>query len=173
MKNFNQASWNCYLARKNWEILAEMTNVDEMAIEFSKLVNSALDEIAPVKSFISKPGYKAGITTETKMLMTKRDKARKAIGSSPGDKWIAIQKYKTLRNRVTTQVRNDVKKENGRRIEEASNESEYWNVVNDINKPHSETIWKLEDEDKTVITDEETIASKFNEFFVNKIELLK
>ena len=49
-------------------------------------------------------------------------------------KWIALQKYKTLRNRVTNQIRNEVRAANGKRVDEATNESEYWKVVNDITK---------------------------------------
>ena len=105
--------------------------------------------------------------------MKERDMARSEIKHSSGDKWIALQKYRTLRNRVTGQVRNDVRNENGKRIDEACNESEYWNVVNDIIKPKNDTKWKLEDSDHNDITNEEVIATKFNEFFVNKIEDLK
>ena len=97
--------------------------------------------------------------------MKERDMARSEIKHSSGDKWIALQKYRTLRNRVTGQVRNDVRNENGKRIDEACNESEYWNVVNDIIKPKNDTKWKLEDSDRNDITDEEVIATKFNEFF--------
>ena len=76
MKNFNLVNWNQCLATKNWESLGEMENVNEMAVQFSNLVNLALDEIAPVKTFNNKPGYKAGISTETKILMKERDMAR-------------------------------------------------------------------------------------------------
>ena len=34
--------------------------------------------------------------------------------------------YRTLRNRVTCSIRNDARIKNGRKIDEASNESEYW-----------------------------------------------
>ena len=56
-----------------------MENVNEMAVQFSNLVNQALDEIAPVKTFNNKPGYKAGISTETKNLMKLRDATRESI----------------------------------------------------------------------------------------------
>ena len=62
-----------------------------------------------------------------------------------GDKWIALQKYKTLRNRVTNQIRNDAITTNGKRIDEAKSESEYWKVINDINKPNSVPKYKLDD----------------------------
>ena len=64
--------------------------------------------------------------------MGERDKARRELKTTPGDKWIAIQKYKTLRNRVTQQARNDVKVANGKRIDEATSETEYWKVINII-----------------------------------------
>ena len=51
MKNFNQTSWNQILASKNWESIGAMENVNEMAVQFSKLVNDALDEVAPFKTF--------------------------------------------------------------------------------------------------------------------------
>ena len=58
-------------------------------------------------------------------------------------------------------------------LDSANNESEYWKVVNNINKPQSEMKWKLINEDDVVTENEEEIATKFNEFFVNKIEVLK
>ena len=48
-------------------------------------MNTALDENAPVKTFTNKPGYKAGISNETKSLMLERDKARREINITPGD----------------------------------------------------------------------------------------
>ena len=51
MKNFNVNNWNNCLASKNWESLGSMENVNDMAIQFSKIVNESLDEIAPLKTF--------------------------------------------------------------------------------------------------------------------------
>ena len=49
MKNFNQTNWSMCLAAKNWESLGEMKEANDMAVQFSTLVNEALDEIAPIK----------------------------------------------------------------------------------------------------------------------------
>ena len=57
--------------------------------------------------------------------MTERDWARTEIKTTPGDNRIAMQKYKTLRNRVTRQVKTEVRSENEKRIEDAKSESEY------------------------------------------------
>ena len=59
-----------------------------------------------MRTFTNKPGYKAGLTSETKNLMTERDTARAEVKRTKGDKWVALQKYRTLRNRVTAQVKN-------------------------------------------------------------------
>ena len=100
-----------------------MENVNEMAVQFYKLVNDSLDEIAPIKTVTIKPGYKTDLTLETKSLMNERDKARREIKTCTVDKRIALQKNRTLRNRVTCTMRNETRKENGRRIDNQKMES--------------------------------------------------
>ena len=143
-----------------------------MAILFPQMVNEALDEVAPVKTFTVKENYIKGLTDETKLLMSKRDKARSALTKTKGEKWIALKKYKSLRNRVTQQIRQDVKNANGKKIDEANNETEYWKVVNDIIKPNRNPTWKLV-EDGLEVNSEKDIAETLNTFFVSKIENLK
>ena len=120
-----------------------MTDVNEMAVKFSDLVNDALDDIAPFKKLSLRPDYKHGLSNDTKLLMSERDSARRQIKSTSGDKWIALQKYKTLRNRVTKQVRDEVILANGKRIDEAKSETEYWKIIKDINDPPTIniTVW--------------------------------
>jgi hypothetical protein len=175
MKNFNTTNWNLCLATRDWESIGTMTEVDEMAKQFSILVNEALDDIAPLKKVTCKPGYVHGLSNYTKQLMAERDSARRQIKSTPGDRWIALQKYKTLRNRVTKQIREEVIHANGKRMDEASSESEYWKIIKDINDPPSVNSWKLlcSNDSETVIVNEAEIATKFNEHFVDKIENLK
>ena len=89
--------------------------------------------------------------------MNERDRARKEVKSTTGEKWIALKKYKSLRNQVTSEIRKDVQNENGKRIEAANNESEYWNIVNNITKPQNETKWKLDD-GETVTENEKVLT---------------
>ena len=91
MKNFNPANWNYSLASKNWESIGTMENVNDIAVQFSKLVNDALDEIAPLKSFTNKTGYKAGISQDTKALMAERNSARIEIRTTTGDKHTSLK----------------------------------------------------------------------------------
>ena len=66
MKNFNQPNWLQCLAAKNWESIGDTECVNEMAVQFSKLVNEALDDIAPIKTVTIRPGYVAGLSENTK-----------------------------------------------------------------------------------------------------------
>ena len=90
MKNFNQANWNQCLINKSWESIGELDSVNDMAVKFSQLVNDALDDIAPLKTFTSKANYKSELTEDTKKLMNERDKARSAIHKTTGDKWLSL-----------------------------------------------------------------------------------
>ena len=58
--------------------------VNEMASLFSNMVNEALDEFAPLKSFILRSTYVPGIYTETKNLMSQQDKARQELKQTTG-----------------------------------------------------------------------------------------
>ena len=40
-----------------------------------------------------------------------------------------LKKYKSLRNKVTNTLRNDTINQNGKKIEDAKNENEIWNVI--------------------------------------------
>ena len=53
------------------------------------------------------------------------------------------KKYKLLRNKVISQSRADTIEQNGKKIDEAKNESDIWKIVNDINSPKAEKVWKL------------------------------
>ena len=49
---------------------------------------------------------------------------------------------------------------------------EVWNVVKDVNKPKTESSWRLNEEGQ-IITDEKKINAIFNDYFISKIETLK
>ena len=61
LKNFTQKRWLEKLAQKDWEVVCESTNVDEMASTFNNLVMEALDEVAPYKTFTVKSHYSAEV----------------------------------------------------------------------------------------------------------------
>ena len=172
MKNFNINSWNQCLATKNWNLIAETEDVDLMAKTLSNNVNSALDDCAPTKTIRIKPTYIHGLQPETKATMAERDKTRNELKYTRTEKWILLEKYRKLRNRATALIQEDKLAFNSKRIDEANSEGEFWKIVNDISKPKTETIWKLET-DSEIITDNKKVADELNHFFVDKIANLK
>ena len=172
MKNFTEEKWKLSLAKQDWESIGETENVDEMTETLNNNVTKALDECAPFKTIIVRHSYKCGISQETKELIKNRDQTRNAIPKSGGERHILQQKYKSLRNRVTSAIRNDTKMSNDNRIKEAGDENEVWKVVKDIIQPKSEKPWSIKEGDK-ILKDEEEIAEVFNKHFTDKISKLK
>ena len=68
---FSQRTFTFEFFSKNWESFGGMEIVNDMSVQFSKLVNNALDEVAPFKSFSNKTGYKAtSWTTGLKVILS-------------------------------------------------------------------------------------------------------
>ena len=173
MKNFTQEKWLECLVRQNWENLASTDSVNEMVKSFNINLQTALDESAPWKTITVHTNYKHGLSESTKQLIKERDQIRKSIIKSPNEKKILHEKYKKIRNRVVNQIRKETKKNNEDRIEKAGSTKEMWKIVNDVIKPREKNnSWKLQEEDE-IIEKEEEIANIFNNFFVEKIQVLK
>ena len=64
LKDFTERRWIDCLAKKDWSLLEECESVNQMAEVFDEIIQEALDEIAPVKSFTVKSQYKFGLSTE-------------------------------------------------------------------------------------------------------------
>ena len=173
-KNFTKERWNEALEEEDWLDVEECEEVDEMVSIFTKNVTRALDKVAPVKKFTIISNYRFGLSEETKELMKKRDRTRKAVQGATGDeKKVLLQQYKTLRNNVTGKIRKENIDYNNNRIEEAKNERELWSVANEVINPRKESDWSVVDEKGETIKDEKEVAEMFNGFFIKKVEDLK
>ena len=173
-KNFNPTDWNACLAQQDWSAVENSDGVNNMVSEFTTNVTQALDQIAPMKSFTIRSNHRFGLSDSTKELMKKRDHTRNSIkGAAGNEKRVLLQQYKTLRNKVTYQIRKENIDHNNNRIEEAKNESELWKVANDVLNPRKENEWKIINKDGTVVSDELEVAETFNDFFIDKIDQLK
>ena len=76
-----------------------------MVEKFTNLITEALDEVAPIESFTVKSRYKFGISEQTKLLMSKRDKTRMSMKQeSREQKKILMTRYKKLRNQVNNVI---------------------------------------------------------------------
>ena len=70
-KNFNYVSWNDALSKQDWPSVKKEPDLNKAAKLFSDLIDTALDEVAPVKSFTVKSNYKFGLSEKTKNLIKK------------------------------------------------------------------------------------------------------
>ena len=141
---------------------------------FSKFIEEALDELAPIKTFTIRSHYKFGLTDKTKELMHERDVTRGRIkyANSTSEKQILQSKYKALRNKVTRNIRQDNVDFNNNRVAEANSEAEMWKVANEVNNPKKSNEWTILIDGKKEM-DELKIAEAFNQFFITKIADLK
>ena len=173
LKNFTKASWKRSLASKEWEDLAVSGDINEMTNKLTRHVTDALDECAPKKRIVVKDNYKYGLSEKTKSLMKERDTTRRLIKTfSPTERIVQQLKYKKLRNKVNSQLKKDNININNERVKSADSENEIWKVVKDITNPKRDSNIVLVEDNKT-IEDEREVAEIFNDFFIDKINLLK
>ena len=173
MKNFTKTRWIDCLRARNWERISQMTDVNAQATELSREINLALDECAPYR--LSKPRghYRPGLSEKAKSLIKERDMTRKKLSNANEYDKVGLRAtYKQLRNRAINQMRIDTLEQNSKRISEAKNEGEVWKVVNNIMKPQSNEKIILNSTNRKITEDTE-VATKFNKYFVDKIENLK
>ena len=173
-KKFTKEVWNEALEQEDWMEVDDCEDVNEMVKLFTEKVNRALDKVAPVKTFTVRSNHRFGLSESTKELMKKRDKTRCSIQAAAGkEKQVLLQQYKKLRNRVTGRIRKENIEYNDKRIVEACNEREIWNVANEVINPRKENDWSILNGNGENVSDKEEVAELFNEFFITKVEELK
>ena len=100
--NFEKDLFLFDLARKKWEYMGLIDDLNEKAKIFDSFFKSTLDNHAPVKEIRMKSTKKRSLSEKTKLLMKERDLTRKAISKHVDKKQITIRdEYKKLRNIVT------------------------------------------------------------------------
>ena len=172
-KNVTEESWNSHLARKDWSIIDNCENANDMVSEFNNIIMESMEELAPERTFTVRSNHRFGLSGNTRILMRKRDEARQAIKTAQAaQKSVMQQKYKILRNKVTSSIRKENIDYNNKRIIKAENESELWKITNEVTNPRKENEWKIKIKEE-IISDEMIIANAFNDFFVTKIQKLK
>ena len=78
------------------------------------------------------------------------------------------QKYRVLRNKVTSQIRKDNLDFNNNKIKEAKSEGELWRIANDVIKPNKQSTIKLR-VNGNLIEEEQEVAEAFNDYFIEKV----
>ena len=173
MRDFTQTRWIDCLRNRDWTGISTLTDVNEKTAELTNQINLALDDCAPYKRFKLRKHFRPGLSEKAKQMICERNRIRKEIATAKSSERPALKtKYKQIRNRTITQIRNDTINRNGERIAGAKNEGETWKVVNEIIKPRLDnkiTINGPEGE----ISEEQEVADTFNTFFIKKVADLK
>ena len=137
-------------------------------------MTKALDVCAPLKTFTIKSHFKFGLSEHTKELMKKRDDARLNMSKASLNNHDTLQKqYRKLRNLVNNKIRQETINFNNKRVNEANNENEVWNIVKEVTSPKSNSAWELKISKSETTKDHQTISDTLNSFFADKITKLQ
>ena len=102
--------------------MEDCEDLDKKVSLFTKNINNAMNEAAPMKTFTVKSQYKFGLSENTKNLMKQRDQTRCNISKANNQqKAVLMKKYKILRNKTTASIRKDTINHNQDRIKLAKN----------------------------------------------------
>jgi len=143
---------------------------NEKAKNLTEMISEIIKKHAPSRKIsIGKP-KRPSISNETKKLMVERDAAKRLVKQMTRDeRHIQLSKYKKLRNRVVASIRNDQKRNAESSLKCGVNP---WHIANKFLGKSKSTDMPLIENGKT-ITDDKEKAETMNEFFIEKVELLR
>ena len=174
-KKFNENSFLRDLADLDWNhLLNNQLTLDEKYDTFLQNLLHVCNTHAPNKSFNSQSQAKhqkrkAWITTEVLDLIKRKNYLYRRTLNSPLNMKL-INKYKKIRNNLTTALRLSKSKYFEEKLKAASNAKHLWNIVNqELGKSTvTSPVPKLIIDDRNqVLEDEKGIADHFNSYFVN------
>ena len=128
--------------------------------------------MAPVKTIQTSSKYCPWLTEASKTLICKRNKAQKVLSENKTDE--NYSNYKTLRNKVTSSLRQDKTKWQKQKLESCNNDpGKLWkNILGWLNWCSSGSPSKLYYAGQ-MVTSPARLAEIMNNFFVNKIETIR
>ena len=164
MKPFNEKVFLLDLLNTPWETLKD-GSANEKAKIFDEIFESTFNRHAPLKRVKVHPNFKHGLSENTKKMIRRRDQTRQKASNLSGDERnVCLQKYKTLRNRIISQIRRESKAATIERINQSGKPSELWKTVKEVPAQQShQTITLVEKQQN--IRDKEKVAKIFNHFF--------
>ena len=104
-KNFDAASFLTHISQTNFDKVNHCNNPDTAAAIFSGIFGSILNQHAPVKVYQTRNNYVPWLSSETKELMKKRDKAKELATQTGNPR--NLDQYRILRNQVKSRLPSD------------------------------------------------------------------
>ena len=120
-KNFDEGKFLEEVRNIHWWDLYLKTDVNEAVDLFTNKINSILDQMAPIKKFQTTTKYCPWLNKEIRQLIKQRNEAQKAMSENKTAE--NIEKYKNLRNRVTSYLKKSKVLWQKQKLESSSNDS--------------------------------------------------
>jgi hypothetical protein len=150
-----------------WGELYSIHDVDKALAFVMHAINTALDVVAPMKNMTVKKDDDLYLSASTITLMETRNAAARS-----GDK----DRYKHLRNRVTSRVRRERQKSNIARLDKAKGDPRtLWQIANAAVGKNTQSLpASLNDVAKNAKTETDLeAATLMNQFYIDKVAKLK
>ena len=128
--------------------------------------------MAPIKTFQTTSKYCPWLTEQTKSLIQERNRAQELLSENKTNE--NLEKFKSLRNKVTNRLKNDKTQWQKQKLEKCNNDpGKLWkNILGWLNWCSSGSPSKLYHAGQ-IITSPARLAEIMNNFFVNKIATIR
>ena len=146
----------------------QTTDVNEAVNLFTAKITCILDQMAPVKTFQTTSKYCPWLSGETKVIIKKRNEAQQKLSENKNDE--NFQEFKTLRNKVNKNLKNDKITWQKQKLENCNNDSgKLWkNILGWVNWISSGSPTKLYHAGQ-IVTSPAKLTEIMNTFFVDKV----
>ena len=181
-KNFIEEDFLTDLAVVDWSEVYAATDVDTATEIFTSKFRNVLNQHAPWIIFQMRKNFSPWLTEDTKNLMKERDtwktKAKELAVANPGEasdeQRLAWEEYKKLRNKINNKKRFEERDYKREKIEENIDDpAKVWNTTKRfMNWKSTGTPSQLE-VNHQLVTSAKLIAGLMNQFFVDKVRLIR
>ena len=171
-KNFDEAIFLERIKNTSWWDIYQSTDVNDAVQLLTDKINCILDDMAPVKTIQTSSKYCPWLTEATKTLIGERNKAQIIVSENKTNE--NFSRYKTLRNKVTSSLRNDKTQWQKQKLASCNNEpGKLWkNILGWLNWCSSGSPSKLYHAGQ-IVTSPAKLAEILNNFFVDKIDTIR
>ena len=171
-RNFDEAVFLARIRNLSWWDVYQTTDASEAVQLFTSKVPSILDVMVPVKTFQTTTKYCPWLSEQTKDLIRKRNKAQELLSENKTNE--NFENYKTLRNKVTNNLKYEKTKWQKQKLENCNNDpGKLWkNILGWLNWCSSGSPSKLYHAGQ-IVTSPSKLAVVMNNFFVDKIATIR
>ena len=165
--NFLTQIYNCGI---NEKVVAE-NDIEEAAKVFHEIFSEVLDFHAPMKIFQMRKNYSPEISSETKLLISERNALQQEATATNSK--VLLEEFKKKANKVKKALLIDKKEYYEKSLDDEVTVSTAWKTARkllNIDKNLAPTNIIVEDE---LTSNPEKIANKFNEYFQQKVRILR